>query len=179
MSFQSASGPAIPPGARPRCAATSSGWRTAGIARPIAGSKNSPASIRPATAFTAGCRWNARCRRAKRDPNDARLVGRNAFGIRYTPLTTAGCARAGSRERLLEVARRHPEKLRIELDALATRVIFDESNRALGVEYLKGARLYRAHAAPSETSGERREARASKEVILCGGAFNTPQLLML
>ncbi len=117
--------------------------------------------------------------RAKGDPNDARLVGRNAFGIRYTPLTTAGCARAGSRERLLEVARRHPEKLRIELDALATRVIFDESNRALGVEYLKGARLYRAHAAPSETSGERREARASKEVILCGGAFNTPQLLML
>jgi len=117
--------------------------------------------------------------RAKGDPNDARLVRRNAFGIRYMPLTTANHARTGSRERLIEVARRHPEKLRIELDALASRVILDGSNRAIGVEYLKGRHLYRAHAVPSETSGERREARASKEVILCGGAFNTPQLLML
>jgi len=117
--------------------------------------------------------------RAKGDPNDARLVRRNAFGIRYIPLTTANHARVGSRERLLEVARRHPGKLRIELDALASRVIFDAANRAVGVEYLKGKNLYRAHAAPSAASGERREARASKEVILCGGAFNTPQLLML
>ena len=30
-----------------------------------------------------------------------------------------------------------------------------------------------------EYGGERRSARASEEVILCGGAFNTPQLLML
>ena len=117
--------------------------------------------------------------RAKGDPNDARLVRRNAFGIRYMPLTTSNYARVTTRERLLEVARRHPEKLRIELDALATRVILDNSNRAVGVEYLKGRGLYRAHAAPSGTSGERRETRVSKEVILCGGAFNTPQLLML
>ena len=52
-------------------------------------------------------------------------------------------------------------------------------NRAIGVEYLKGERLYRAHAHPSDDPGERRQAFASRETILCGGAFNTPQLLML
>ena len=58
-------------------------------------------------------------------------------------------------------------------------MLFDGENRAVGVEYLKGERLYRASAQPSGDSGERREVRASREVILAGGAFNTPQLLML
>jgi choline dehydrogenase-like flavoprotein len=79
----------------------------------------------------------------------------------------------------LDVARKHPEILRIELNALVTRVLFDNENRAIGVEYLKGERLYRAHADPSVGSGEKRQALASHETILCGGAFNTPQLLML
>jgi choline dehydrogenase-like flavoprotein len=117
--------------------------------------------------------------RAKGDPNDWRIVRRNAFGIRYIPLTTAGHARTGSRERLLDVARRFPGKLHIELDALASRVLFDERRRALGVEYFKGRNLYRAHADPAADAGECRQARAAREVILAGGAFNTPQLLML
>jgi choline dehydrogenase-like flavoprotein len=73
----------------------------------------------------------------------------------------------------------HPDRLQIELNALATRVLFDDSNRAVGVEYLSGERLYRAHANPSAQPGRTRQAHASKEVILAGGAFNTPQLLML
>ena len=84
----------------------------------------------------------------------------------------------GSRERVLETARRFPDRLRVELDALATRVLFDGHGRAAGVEYLKGERLYRARP-PEQAPGERREVRASREVILAGGAFNTPQLLML
>lgn len=113
------------------------------------------------------------------DPNDWRTVERDAIGARYTPLTTDRHQRVGTRERLLSVAKRHPERLRIELHALATRVLFDDGNRALGVEYLKGERLYAAHPGASTAAGETRIARARREVILAGGAFNTPQLLML
>jgi choline dehydrogenase-like flavoprotein len=113
------------------------------------------------------------------DPNDWRLVEKNAEGLRYPPLATRDHARNGSRERVLDIARRHPDRLTVELDALATRVLFDEGGRAVGVEYQKGQRLYRAHKNPSATAGERREALVSREVILSGGAYNTPQLLML
>ena len=113
------------------------------------------------------------------DPNDWRLVRANATGTRYAPLTTCGHARTGSRERLQEVARRYPARLRIVLNALVTRVLLDGSNRAAGVEYLQGERLYRAHANPNPAAGEIATLSASREVILAGGAFNTPQLLML
>jgi choline dehydrogenase-like flavoprotein len=116
---------------------------------------------------------------AKADPNDWRLVTENAVGVRYTPLATRGHARMGARERVLETAQKYPDRLRIELDALVTRVLLDENNHATGVEYLKGARLYRAHGQPATAEGELRQAQATREVILCGGAFNTPQLLML
>jgi choline dehydrogenase-like flavoprotein len=113
------------------------------------------------------------------DPNDWRVVKDNGVGTRYMPLSTHRHARAGSRERILDVTRRHPDRLRLELNALATRVLFDDANRAVGVEYLSGARLYRAHRRPSREAGELRQVRVSREVILAGGAFNTPQLLML
>jgi choline dehydrogenase len=116
---------------------------------------------------------------SKHDPNDWRLVEDNAFGVRYAPVTTRDHVRVGSRERVLDVASKHSDKLIIELNALVTRVIFDEKNRATGVEYLKGERLYRAHANSSGDPGEPIQAFASRETILCGGAFNTPQLLML
>jgi choline dehydrogenase len=116
---------------------------------------------------------------SKADPNDWRIVTENAVGVRYTPLATRNHARMGARERVLETAQRYPDRLRIELDALVTRVLFDEQNRATGVEYLKGERLYRAHGQPATGEGERRQAQAAREVILCGGAFNTPQILML
>ena len=113
------------------------------------------------------------------DPNDWRPVRDNSIGLRYMPLTTRNHARMGTRERLREVACRNPDRLRIELNALVTRVLLDENRRAVGVEYLCGERQYRAHARPSEKAGELRQARATREVIVAGGAFNTPQLLML
>lgn len=113
------------------------------------------------------------------DPN-ARRWGRRGFtGICYTPMTTHRHRRVGTRERLLEVAKAHPGRLHIETDALATRVLLDGEGNAVGVEYLKGRHLYRAHAKPNAHHGEPRSVRAHREVILCGGAFNTPQLLML
>ncbi|MGC2199526.1 MAG: GMC family oxidoreductase [Stellaceae bacterium] len=116
---------------------------------------------------------------AKADPNDWRLVTENAVGVRYTPLATRNHARMGTRERVLETAQKYPDRLRVELDALVTRVVFDEHNHATGVEYLKGERLYRDYGQPATTTGELRQGSAAREVILSGGAFNSPQLLML
>lgn len=115
------------------------------------------------------------------DPNDWRLINRkrNVVGPIYTPLTTRNHTRSASREHLLETATKYPGRLIIELNALATRIVLDHENRATAVEYLRGERLYRAHNHPNDENGERCTVRASREVIICGGAFNTPQLLML
>lgn len=110
------------------------------------------------------------------DPNDWQRIAAADEGLFYTPLTTRGGARIGTRERVLDVAWDFP--LSIELDAHATRVLLD-GMRAVGVEYRKGQRLYRAFKSPSAASGETRKAFARREVILSAGTFNTPQLLML
>ena len=66
------------------------------------------------------------------------------------------------------VAFLHPamkrKNLDVEVRAYATRVLM-QGTRAMGIEYEKGGQLLRAD--------------AEREVILCGGAFNSPQLLML
>jgi choline dehydrogenase-like flavoprotein len=115
----------------------------------------------------------------KLDPNDWRLDRLNAEGIHYAPLATHNHARNGTREFLLEVAKQYPDRLTIELDALATKVLLDADKRATGVTFRKGKHLYRAFAKPSATSGTEHTVHVSREVILAGGAFNTPQLLML
>jgi choline dehydrogenase len=68
----------------------------------------------------------------------------------------------------------------IVTDQLATRVML-ESGRATGVEVIDGARAYRVDAAHRTRSlnAPRRTYRANREIILSGGAINTPQLLML
>lgn len=110
------------------------------------------------------------------DPNDFR--GERA-GLCYTPTSTRDFKRVGTRERLLSVQKKHPDYLHIEMNALATRVVLDQDKRAVAVEYLKGERLYAAHPSVSTSAGEPRTAKVRGEVILAGGAFNTPQLLML
>jgi len=112
------------------------------------------------------------------DPNDWRPETEHLSGICYTPLTTRKHARMGTRERVLETADDYPN-LKLQLNALVTRVLLDENNRVTGVEYLVGERLYRASCKPATEAGALRVARATREVILAGGAFNTPQLLML
>lgn len=115
------------------------------------------------------------------DPNDWRMVKSNAQGIRYTPLMTRGHQRSGTRERVLDASKN--SRLEIRTNALVSEVILEATadglERAVGVKYLQGARLYRAFDPPSGDAGELHELYASREVILAGGAFNTPQLLML
>jgi choline dehydrogenase-like flavoprotein len=111
------------------------------------------------------------------DPNDWRRVRGAQAGLFYTPLTTSGHKRTGTRERLLDV-RAAGFPLTIECDAHATRVMFD-GDRGVGVEYLAGKRLYRAFKSPASAVAPLGIARARREVILAAGAFNTPQLLML
>jgi choline dehydrogenase-like flavoprotein len=113
------------------------------------------------------------------DGNDWRLAKRNDVGARLTPLTTNRHVRAGVRERVRDVQRSFPDRLTLQLNSLATRVLFDENNRAIGVEYQRGERLYRAHAQPGASAGPVETVYASREVILSGGVFNSPQLLML
>lgn len=114
------------------------------------------------------------------DLNSWWSIARRSEGFRMVPMSRDAGRRAGSRERLLAAREKCPDRLTIRLGALATRVLFDGDQRAVGVEYLEGAHLYRADALhqPGET-GIPRQVRARREVILAGGAFNTPQLLQL
>ena len=102
-------------------------------------------------------------------------------GMSFVPVAAGGGHRNGARERLLAARDAHPENLTIIEDALATRVVLD-GTRAVGVEYLPGAGLYRATPEArraAEVSPAARIVRARREVIIAGGAFNTPQLLKL
>ncbi|MEU4670169.1 choline dehydrogenase [Amycolatopsis sp. NPDC023774] len=59
---------------------------------------------------------------------------------------------------------RHRKNLTVKTHAFVSQILFDRT-RAIGVEYAQG------RGAPGEVYG--------KEIILCGGAINTPQLLQL
>ena len=114
------------------------------------------------------------------DPNDERRVTAEAPMICVTPISSARHARTGPREFLLDIQRKFPEGLTIRLNALVTRIDIDPASRtARGVFYRSGTRLYRASAPPHGQPGEENYAGADCEVILAGGTFNTPQLLML
>jgi choline dehydrogenase len=114
------------------------------------------------------------------DPNDSRNAKDSPEGLSFTPLAVADGKRNGPREYLLRTKKEYPNNLTIQLGALTTRILF-EGTRAIGVEFLEGRHLYKAdpQAASKPSSGPRRQVRASREVILAAGAFNSPQLLML
>ena len=77
-------------------------------------------------------------------------------GLCYAPLATDDHCRFGTRERLREVEEKAGGRLRIELHALVTRILFAPDGGAAGVEYRKGRHLYRASplSATAEAGGE-------------------------
>jgi choline dehydrogenase len=121
--------------------------------------------------------------RLKLDPNNWRYVNNKRAGLFNVPKATKNGRRNGTRELLLKTKREHPDKLEIRTHALASKILLDgPENRAVGVEYLEGTKLYQADPRSTEasrSSGVRRQVFATREVICSGGAFNTPQLLML
>ncbi|MDE3819716.1 GMC family oxidoreductase [Sinorhizobium meliloti] len=98
---------------------------------------------------------------------------------------TDGRQRSGLREWLLKVAEEHPDRLVLETGVHATRIIFakdkkDHAPRAVGVEVTYGKYLYKASARNDQAvKGATAQYFTSGEVIVSGGSFNSPQLLML
>jgi choline dehydrogenase len=114
------------------------------------------------------------------DPNSWAFARENGEGLCMMPLTTHDGRRVGSREYILRIKDACPERLVVQTHALATRVLFDGDRRAAGVEYLTGEHLYRADPRHEPQNATKRiTVKATREVILCAGAFNTPQLLKL
>ncbi|WP_192361749.1 GMC family oxidoreductase [Mesorhizobium mediterraneum] len=105
------------------------------------------------------------------------LAAANQAGLRFNPdfngasqegvgiyqITTKNGRRMSAARAFLRPAMKR-KNVRVEINALATRILF-EGKRAVGIEYLQ--------------NGETKTARAGREVILSGGSVNSPQLLQL
>ena len=84
-------------------------------------------------------------------------------GVGYSQMTRRGRFRGSTAQTYLRAVRGNP-KLQVLTDAQAGTLIFD-GQKCVGVTYRK--------------AGQMKECRATKEVILCGGAYNSPQLLQV
>jgi choline dehydrogenase len=93
----------------------------------------------------------------------ADLNGYQQEGLGPMDMTTWKGRRWSAAKAYLRPAMRR-SNLTVEIRALSHRVLL-EGGRAVGVEYSQ--------------DGQLRQARADREVILCGGAINSPQLLLL
>ena len=89
--------------------------------------------------------------------------GKQQEGVGYSQMTRRGRFRGSTAQTYLRTVRGNP-KLEVVTGARAGRLIFEEM-KCVGVTYRQG--------------GQDKEVRASKEVILCGGAYNSPHLLQV
>jgi choline dehydrogenase len=91
------------------------------------------------------------------------LNGRVQEGVGYSQMTRKGKWRGSTAQTFLREARGR-RNLRVETEAVATKLLF-EGKRCVGVAFRQ--------------RGQTIEARAHKEVILSGGAVNSPHLLQV
>jgi choline dehydrogenase len=89
--------------------------------------------------------------------------GAEQEGVGPLQLTVKGRRRASTAVAYLKPAKSRPN-LTVEIRALTHRVLL-EGKRATGIEYSRNATLHRA--------------TAKREVLLCGGTINSPQILQL
>jgi choline dehydrogenase len=93
-----------------------------------------------------------------RDLNNARHVG-----VGYSQMTRNGRFRGSTARTFLAQSRKRPN-LRVETNALASRLLFD-GKRCTGLEFKRDGMLHRL--------------KAVSEVIVSGGSINSPQLLQI
>jgi choline dehydrogenase len=84
-------------------------------------------------------------------------------GAGYYQLFTRNGLRSSSATAYLRMAEQRPN-LRVETDAHVTKILFD-GKRAIGAQFRKNENLF--------------DVKASREVILCAGAIQSPQVLQL
>jgi choline dehydrogenase len=96
-------------------------------------------------------------------PRNDDFNGPSQEGAGYFQLTARNGRRCSTAVGYLRQAQRRPN-LEILTEAPASRILFD-GRRAVGVEYRRGEKFHTAF--------------ANREVLLAGGAFNSPQLLQL
>lgn len=95
--------------------------------------------------------------------HNADFNGASQEGVGIYQITTRNGLRASTSSAYLRPAMRR-DNLNVVTNALVTRVIFD-GKKAIAVEYRRGDQLVTV--------------RANKEIILCAGAVNSPQILQL
>ncbi|KAJ5783604.1 CAZyme family AA3 [Penicillium psychrosexuale] len=110
-------------------------------------------------------------------------------GYYQIPISTDDAHRNGAREFIISVrdatnddgSKKYP--LDVRMNTHVTKVTFNETEtppRATGVEFLDGEHLYRASPmSNSAVTGTPGSATASREVIVAGGVYNSPQILKL
>jgi choline dehydrogenase-like flavoprotein len=121
------------------------------------------------------------------DPNSWPVVQAGLEGVFAIPLATDGHRRSGPRDFIQATLDNCPYRLELMQNVLVTKIEFD-GTRATGVQFIRQENGY--FAAPNNKdrslpqpsplpATETLRVRPGGEIILCGGAFNTPQLLML
>jgi choline dehydrogenase len=96
-------------------------------------------------------------------PRSTKLGPADLEGVRQTPVTQRRGRRWSAADGYLRPVLRRPH-LTVATSAQVTRVLF-EGQRAVGIAYRDG--------------GDEKVVRCARELILCGGAVNSPQLLLL
>jgi choline dehydrogenase len=89
------------------------------------------------------------------------LNGAEQEGVGYSQMTRIGRWRGSTAQTFLKAAR---GRVRVETGAQATRLLF-EGRRCVGAEFRQG--------------GETRSVRVTREVVLSGGAVNSPHLMQV
>lgn len=101
--------------------------------------------------------------RALGHPVSSDLNGQQPEGVGFYQINTRGGWRASTANAFLHPARKR-KNLTLKTNAFTTRILF-EGRRATGVTYTRQGKTF--------------ETKARREIILSGGAVNSPQLLML